>query len=503
LCTLDGLQALRTGVISHALADEHPGIRRHAVRLAEPRLDSAPALGEVLISLVHDPDPLVQLQVAYSLGQWHDRRAGRALASMALTHHDDAYLSAAVISSINAENLEEIVAAVLATIDERTGMASDEQRFIEQLLRVAAALGDRITVNRLLGSQLAPGPLGLSNRQMSAMAGVLAIFGQHERKLESLLNQATRQQLNDIFAAARRTVADNSSLPSDRLSAIQLLGNNLTGQPADTDLLGRLLAPQNSPQLQSAAVEALASRATEQSAQQLLTGWKSHSPALRSQILDVLLSRPSWTELLLAAISRGDVLAGHIDPRRRQQLLQHNDAAIHQRAEQLLAGAIDASRQKVIEQYRDIASLAGDAAAGKTVFNKRCAACHLGDGVGYAVGPDIIALTDRSPTAMLVAVLDPNRAVEDRFLDYIAVTADGRQFTGMLSSETGSSITLTGQEGKQVVILRSQLEELHCSGKSLMPEGMEKDISRQELANLLAYLAGPMAKTNPAPSPRP
>jgi putative heme-binding domain-containing protein len=268
-------------------------------------------------------------------------------------------------------------------------------------------------------------------------------------------------------------------------------------------LLGRLLAPQNSPQLQSAAVEALASRATEQSAQQLLTGWKSHSPALRSQILDVLLSRPSWTELLLAAISRGDVLAGHIDPRRRQQLLQHNDAAIHQRAEQLLAGAIDASRQKVIEQYRDIASLAGDAAAGKPVFNKRCAACHLGDGVGYAVGPDITALTDRSPTAMLVAVLDPNRAVEDRFLDYIAVTADGRQFTGMLSSETGSSITLTGQEGKQVVILRSQLEELHCSGKSLMPEGMEKDISRKELANLLAYLAGPMAKTNPAPSPRP
>jgi hypothetical protein len=87
-----------------------------------------------------------------------------------------------------------------------------------------------------------------------------------------------------------------------------------------------------------------------------------------------------------------------------------------------------------------------------------------------------------------VGILDPNRAVEAKFLSYTAATRDGRQFAGMLAAETGNSITLVAQENKQQTILRTEIEELESSGKSLMPEGMEKDLPPQALADLLAFL---------------
>jgi putative heme-binding domain-containing protein len=110
--------------------------------------------------------------------------------------------------------------------------------------------------------------------------------------------------------------------------------------------------------------------------------------------------------------------------------------------------------------------------------------------VGQDVGPNLASLSDYSPEVLLVAILDPNRAVEARFLDYLAITTSGLSHTGLLANETGNSVTLMGQEGKQQTILRSELEALAATGKSVMPEGMEKDLSQQDLANVIAYLRG-------------
>ncbi|MBI3463079.1 MAG: dehydrogenase, partial [Planctomycetes bacterium] len=83
-----------------------------------------------------------------------------------------------------------------------------------------------------------------------------------------------------------------------------------------------------------------------------------------------------------------------------------------------------------------------------------------------------------------------------RYLSYVAATTDGRVFSGMLASETGNSITLIGQEGKREVILRKDLEALQSTGRSLMPEGIERDLKPQDFADLFAYLAatGPPRK---------
>src|SRR5205807_8363008 len=93
-----------------------------------------------------------------------------------------------------------------------------------------------------------------------------------------------------------------------------------------------------------------------------------------------------------------------------------------------------------------------------------------------------------SSPSLLTAVLDPNRSVEARYINYVAVTKNGLTLTGVLASETGNSVTLLGPDGKQQVILRTDLEELVSSNKSAMPEGLEKDLRPQDLADLIAFI---------------
>ena len=168
---------------------------------------------------------------------------------------------------------------------------------------------------------------------------------------------------------------------------------------------------------------------------------------------------------------------------------------MRERAAKLFAGAVNPDRQKVIDAYRSVVSLKGDRARGLQIFTKTCATCHQLGGVGHQVGPDLASVGDKSPEGLLTAVLDPNRSVEARYINYMAVTKNGLTMTGVLANETGNSITLVGPDGKQQVILRTDLEELVSSNKSAMPEGLEKDLQPQDLADLIAFirLAGPAA----------
>ena len=92
---------------------------------------------------------------------------------------------------------------------------------------------------------------------------------------------------------------------------------------------------------------------------------------------------------------------------------------------------------------------------------------------------------------MLTDILDPNRTVEPRYSSYIAALADGRTVVGLLSAESSASITLKLANGVEETIQRNQIEQFRSSGRSLMPEGVEKDITPAQMADLLEYLCTP------------
>jgi putative heme-binding domain-containing protein len=136
---------------------------------------------------------------------------------------------------------------------------------------------------------------------------------------------------------------------------------------------------------------------------------------------------------------------------------------------------------------------------GQLVFEKTCSACHSWNGKGHAVGPDLASAASRDPQALLAHILDPNQYVLPEYVQYVAADRQGRVFTGLISAQTATSITLKREKNATDTILRVDLEELTTTSKSLMPEGLENDISVQDMADLLAWLA----KTPAVPASNP
>ncbi len=268
----------------------------------------------------------------------------------------------------------------------------------------------------------------------------------------------------------------------------RLLARDQEHQAQDRVLLANLLTLQTPPEVQAAAVEAMGRIRQDQVPGLLLRGWKAYSPKLRGQVLDVLFRRDDGVRAVMEAIHVKQILAADVDAPRRQRLLQHKDPAVRDRAAKLLAFAVNPDRQKVIESYHSVLTTKGDPGHGKQVFVKNCATCHRLRDVGQQVGPDIASVGDKSPPSLLTAILDPNQAVEARYVNYMATTKNGLTFTGILAAETGTSITLIGTDGKPQTILRKDLDELTSTGKSLMPEGLEKELKPQDIADLIAFI---------------
>jgi putative membrane-bound dehydrogenase-like protein len=483
LCTLDGMGAF-TSEMSFALDDPHAGVRRHAVRLcySEQLVNEPMRLSRFLSKEGGDPDPQVRLQLAYALGASNDR--GGELGRLALANHKDPYLLAAIMSSVTPKNLGDVMGTVVRP---RSGPVPAV--VLEKLLILGNAFGSREALATLFENIAAERPY-----QFLALAGILDALESQNSSLSKLWAHAddnlkqSLKRLSRLYVAARKIVADPKAAQSEQVLAIRILGRGLDHYQEDLTTLTGLLVPQTSQELQAAAANSLSRIKDPSAPTALLKNWKGYAPSLRSQVLDALLSRQDGVRATLDMLERKTLLPLEIDAARRQRLLDYRDPAIRKRAAKLLAGATDPDRRKVVDDYLAQVKDKGDPALGAKIFTKTCAACHQLGGIGQQVGPDLGSIADKSTPALLNAILDPNQAVEARYVNYVAVTKNGLTITGLLASETGTSITLVGPDGKSNAILRTDLEELASTGKSVMPEGLEKDVSPADMTHLLAFI---------------
>ncbi len=493
LATLAGFGPVDDAILIKALDDSHSGVRAHAVRLVASRPDEPSAkLLAALLRRVDDDDPHVGLQLAYALGEVKDPAAAGALGQLLVKYGGDRFLLSALMSSVNKANLGDVLSSVLVA----SRSAAPNRNLIGSLLDLSAAFGNDQAVVKLVQFVTQPKDSKFADWQFTAFTRLLDSL---DRRSESLAKKVKSANIPDadtllagvdlLFSAARKLAADPTATVELRTAAVPLVGRG-EGDPsaADLALLATLLGPQTPPQLQAAAVQTLGQLRHDRVPRLLLENWRGFGPARRSQVLDILISRDSWAIELLAAVAEEKVAATDFDAGRRQRLLAHRSNDVRQRAVKVLAGTINADRKKVIDQYQPALEAKGDAARGAQRFAKTCAQCHKLAGVGYEVGPDLASFNDKSAEALLIAILDPNRAVESRYLAYVAETKAGTIFTGLLANETGNSITLRGPEGKEQQILRADLEELASTSKSTMPEGLEKDLAIQDVADVIAHV---------------
>jgi putative membrane-bound dehydrogenase-like protein len=484
LIALDGLATLTPAIVREALGDRHPGVRRHAARLAEKGFAGKPELGAAFTKLSEDGDAQVRLQVAYSLGVMRNAGTGPALAALGLKHAEDGHLAAAVLSSVGKENAAEVIAAVFAA-------GSPPDSLVEPLLDMIAAYGDKETLRKVLariGFNDAQIPRHPAAWQTNALAALLESLTRHKQSLESMTGEKTAVALKLWTISAELSLDDEKASEAQRIAAVRLIGASPAATAESRRGLLRLLSPRSSAALQSAALVALGRSSDRVTTALLIEGWRGYTPALKSQVLGLAMSRDAGQRALLEGLEKRTVPVGEIDAARRQRLLANRDAELRRRAAKVFEGTANADRQKVINDYVRATTMKNDAARGKAVFEKRCSVCHRLDGVGHEVGPDLAMVANKTAAYLLQEILDPNRNVDSRYLEYIAETKAGRTFNGVLAAETATSVTLRGQEGKEQVLLRADIETLSSNGRSLMPEGLEKDVGKQDMADLLAYL---------------
>jgi putative heme-binding domain-containing protein len=239
-------------------------------------------------------------------------------------------------------------------------------------------------------------------------------------------------------------------------------------------------------EIQKAALANLAKLKSAKVAEILLANWKVLGPDFKNEALNILFSRPEWLDALLVAIEKGEVPPGQIGTAQQQKLLTHSDERIKGRAGKLFFA--NADRQKIVQSYSGVESFKGDSVKGHALFVPNCAPCHRLRDEGNHVGPDLGMMADKPASEFLLAILDPNQAVEARYIGYTATTKNDREISGVISTETSNGVTLKNVSGIEETILRSDLKELKSSGLSLMPEGFENSLNPQAMADLIAYL---------------
>jgi putative membrane-bound dehydrogenase-like protein len=118
-----------------------------------------------------------------------------------------------------------------------------------------------------------------------------------------------------------------------------------------------------------------------------------------------------------------------------------------------------------------------------------CIKCHRLDDQGGQIGPDLTGIGSRfSRIHLIESILEPSRTIAPSYASTVVVLDSGKVYTGVKIAETAETITLGDAEGKSHTIPRAEIEELHASKFSIMPEGTEKRLTERELMDLIAFL---------------
>jgi putative membrane-bound dehydrogenase-like protein len=495
LWTLRGLGGLRNEDLLLALVDRAAEVRAQALVLAESRLDGSPDLCERALQLAHDPDVKVRFQTAFSLGATRDSRAVAALAQIVRSDGADPWMRTAVLSSCGAS--ADQFFAELAGETRRAAFAGGEEARVEVLDQLAQVVGSRGRENeiaRVLDSLAAatvvkePSFRRLRDRLVLGLGAGLRRSGRRLPLAQRPVGPGATM-LTRLMSEAGATARNDHASEEERKEAIRLLG--FAPAHVSRSILVELLDAHQPQEIQISALTALGEESERSVADLLIEHLPGFTPRIQAAAIEVLLSRDSWTPLLLEATCGGKVTApslGLIEPVRRASLLKHRNPEVASLARKLFQDGQSRSRAQVVSDHMSVLGLKGLTDRGRQVFIRECKACHKIGEIGVAIGPDLTGSPSRDGAALLSNILDPNAYALPGYIQYVVSDLNGRSYTGIIAAETGPSVTLRRGDGLQDTLLRNQIDAMSSTGQSLMPEGLEKTITKQEMADLVAFL---------------
>ncbi len=491
--TLAGLSCLSPADALLLMKDSHPAVRKHAVTLADRWIDQSEVLSSIA-QCTNDPDVQVRLRAAMTLTGQESAKAIGLLSKLAAAECEDRSFTEAMLTATKTTS-GRIIANLIQDKDFRASGTENRVYLLRGLAAIVGSRGQLSELSHLISL------LETETRGGWWRAAIVSGLGDGLPRHRGELGKLTLAKLIDdppagladsttalrsVFEQNRLIATDPKRDTHSRVTALGVLAFQPFAESETT--FASLLGSDQPVELQTASINAITENGSLEASQMILSRWKTLGPSVRATAIEFLLRRTGSTKLALSSMSDGAMSPSFLNVDQRVRLLKHSDEQIRESAIALFGSAVSANRKAVAEQYKSALTLTGSPLEGVKVFKRVCAACHQLDGIGHEAGPSLSDVRKREKAALLYEILDPNSKVEPRFTAYSVLTNDGQLFNGLIGSETEDAIVLKMAKGQGKTIGRSEIDQIKVSNVSLMPEGIEKEVTTQQMADLLAYL---------------
>ena len=518
LWTLKGLGALEdenspaTKVALNTLTHASAGVRLNALKVLPLKLSSTDAI--LKANLLDDANAQVQLATLLALSDLPpSEQSSKAISKLlkspkrpldkwlldgvttAAANNDALFLNS--VTDKNTPPSTELLTIVERVAEHHARGKPDENiaNLLEKLLQ-SEPLIQTATLKGLARGWPANQPPKLDDRTEKALKDLFVVLpiaarGQLAQLGKKWGSKSLAEQSKVIVQGFLKAASDTKQTDIERISSAKQACEFGASDPEVAKAILELITAQLSPEVGLGMLEAVSLSDQSETGNAMVERFPDWTPNLRQTAIRILLSRAIWTEALIASLEVNKLRISELSLDQKQALLQTGNKKITDKAKVILArggGLPNADRQKVIDDTMFATTQSGDANLGKIVYKNQCSKCHQHQGEGVKIGPDMTGMAAHPKKELLIHIMDPNRDVEGNFRQYVVSTKGGKILTGMLASETKSSIELIDTEAKKQTVLRDDIDEIKASDRSLMPEGFEKQLSKPDLVNLLEFL---------------
>ncbi|HEX5170155.1 MAG TPA: PVC-type heme-binding CxxCH protein [Cyclobacteriaceae bacterium] len=509
LWILNAKEKLEGTELITALDDSSPGVRENALIVAEKYLSANENLIDKCLALCSDPDQRVRMQVALTLStlgrndfeRVSDKILG-GLAQSAAKSMDEWNTYAITLASRYApeelfnrlSRLKEVHNHVLL-LSSLAMVCGGDQRGMTTVLQTLSHInlnegGKSEIVNSLakgVTSNLSVRSLVPFIQNLEATGGLTLVSSL--ANLRKKIGLPASPQFLNYSKDALQKVLDHSQPDSIREEQLPLL--EFLPYEAKADVLFQCLKNTEPLKIQKEAIHQLSTFDDPRIGRRLVENWKEFGPQTRRLAGDVLLFKKVHHDALLTGLEKGVINIGEMnfDLERRRTLLWWSDNDdTKRRAEALFSDAGVLTRQEAFDKMKDALTLKGSPDRGVKIFQTVCINCHVYGSHGENVGPVLTEIGRKSQELLMHDILDPNAAVDTRYINHRLETKSGEVHMGIVDVETDQFITIKKMGGASVTVDKKDIKNFESLGTSLMMEGLETNMTPQDMADLLAFL---------------
>jgi putative membrane-bound dehydrogenase-like protein len=463
------------------LSSQNPRARRAALTALDqmPHGQLAP---EAVAPLLTASDSGLRETAAWIVGHHPEWGAGLAgflrdrLAAKNLTQPESAELERQLASFAGAKQVQDVLAEKL-----RDSSASPAARMLA--LRAMAQSGLKEVPQAWIGelTRALTGDDPELSRQAVTTTKALPI---------------AKDKAGDLSTVLLKIAASEKTPSAVRLEALGAVPGGLANVDAGTfAFLRSQLSPDQAVSTRIAAIDVLSrSKLTAGQLAELTENLKAAGPLEVDRFLATFEQSTDDTIGLkiLAALKGTPALAGLRVETLKPRLAKFGPAVQTQAEEIYATIAADAAKQKVRLEEILTSLETGDIRRGQAIFNgpkAACASCHAIGYLGGNVGPDLTRIAQiRAERDLLEAIVFPSASFVRSYEPVIVASKDGKVVSGVLRKDSADEVVLAIGANQEARFARDDIEEMSPGTVSVMPAGLDQQLTKQELADLLAFL---------------